>query len=58
MRTGKKLHNHGSSDYSGLNELMNDLKRAARENSTNRSLRDIFNEVTREHPLGASVAFP
>jgi hypothetical protein len=53
----KKAHDHPSSAYNQLSDVKNKLKTAAKEDLTNRSLRGIFNEVTREHPDGGQVSF-
>ncbi len=55
--TDRRDHNHSQDDYNDLTDVTNRLKVAARDDRTNRSLRGIFNEVTREHADGGRVSF-
>ncbi len=55
--TDRRDHNHSQDDYNDLTDVTNRLKVAARDDRTNRSLRGLFNEVTRTHADGGRVSF-
>ncbi|KAG0708272.1 hypothetical protein GWK47_024037 [Chionoecetes opilio] len=55
--TEKREHNHGTESYNPLTDIRNRLKETAWDDRTNNSLRASFNDVTRNHPDGGTVAF-
>ena len=54
---GLRAHGHGGEKYSDTLELKNILKEAAQDDRTVRSNRELFNRITREHPLGHRISF-
>ncbi len=53
----KQAHSHNPEEYSSTQPLINRIKCAAQEDLSVKSNREVFNNITREDPLGHLVSF-